>query len=138
MPDQTSPESTRACLLSPSNTELATGLLRSTTRCTEIPHHLSDMENLKLTVGLARHDPLVVLGFLLFGLCGWASAHILLKLVRAGYDGPVSGRPIVTLPRKYLEVRAAHGWSPWPAYLVWISVLAGAASLAVGLFRLPN
>jgi hypothetical protein len=107
-------------------------------RCTDPRTIFQTLVNLKVTVGLARHDPLVVLGFLLFGLCGWASAHIQLKLVRAGYDRPVSGRLMVTFPRKYLEVSAQHGWSPWPAYLVWISVLAGAASLAVGLFRLPG
>jgi hypothetical protein len=42
------------------------------------------------------------------------------------------------LPAKYLKVRSEHGWSPWPAYLLWPSLILGIVSLVVGLFRLQN
>jgi MFS superfamily sulfate permease-like transporter len=37
---------------------------------------------------------------------------------------------------QYLKVRSRHGWSPWPAYLLWPCLLAGVFSLVFGLFRL--
>jgi hypothetical protein len=36
---------------------------------------------------------------------------------------------------KYLKQRKQHGWSPWPASLIFPLVLTGLASIVWGLFR---
>jgi len=86
---------------------------------------------------LLTHNPLFTLTFIFWIISGWSSSHVLLKLVQAGYGGDVfgSGRLIARLPRKYLEVRVANAWSPWPAYLVWISAIGGFVSLVASMFR---
>jgi hypothetical protein len=36
----------------------------------------------------------------------------------------------------YLRVRSQYGWSPWPAYLVWPTAIAGWVLFIVGVTRL--
>ena len=36
----------------------------------------------------------------------------------------------------YLRVRSQYGWSPWPAYLVWPTAVAGWALFFVGVTKL--
>jgi len=38
-------------------------------------------------------------------------------------------------PPQYLQVRASHGWSPWPVYLLFSCALLGVAILVLGIFR---
>ena len=36
----------------------------------------------------------------------------------------------------YLRVRSQYGWSPWPAYLVWPTAIAGWVLFIVGVTKL--
>jgi hypothetical protein len=91
---------------------------------------------------MARHDPAAIAGFLLIGSASVLFIHIQLKMIRAGYKTSYSffGKLIVEngwdTPAKYMKVRANHGWSPWPVYLVFPCLLLGIGLLVFGLFRL--
>jgi hypothetical protein len=96
-------------------------------------------ENLRVIADMAKHDPLVILGFCLLGASGILYARMLVKMSRAGlrvvywrFDGKYR------LPSEYLKARRDHGWSPWPAYLIWPCVALGIAALVGGLFLLPD
>ncbi|HUJ32154.1 MAG TPA: hypothetical protein VLY23_12795 [Candidatus Acidoferrum sp.] len=92
-------------------------------------------ENLRMIAEMLRHDPAVVLGFVFIGIQGVLFAHVQLKLTRAGYKFRwISWNTVL----EYLRVRAKHGWLPWPAYLIWPCLIAGAALLVFGLFHLPD
>jgi hypothetical protein len=97
-------------------------------------------ENFRDLVYLTRHDPFVVLGFLLIGAYAVLFVHIQFKMRSVGYKTyPMVSRPSDWgLAVKYLKIRSQHGWSPWPAYLLWPSLILGVVTLVVGLFRLQN
>lgn len=91
---------------------------------------------------MVKHDPAVVVGFLLIGGSSVLYFHVELKMVRAGYITSFDvlkglwsekGR---NAPLQYLRIRDKHGWSPWPVYLYLPCVLAGIGLLVFGLFRL--
>ena len=44
----------------------------------------------------------------------------------------------VPLAHLYLKARKQKGWSPWPAYLIWIYLVMGLAAFVAGLFRLQG
>jgi hypothetical protein len=101
------------------------------------------MRNRDLIMEMVRHDPLVVIGFLLIGLSGWQSFVIYRRLAESGYKirGYFAMWPTIgTMPLAYLHLkhRSQRGWSAWPAYLVWLLTVAGTAALVAGLFRLPD
>jgi hypothetical protein len=101
------------------------------------------MGNLKSTLGFMEQQPLLVLGFLLLGLSGWQSFVVLRRLVDSGYSwrGYRATWPMIgTMPLAYLYLKARkqNGWSPWPAYLIWIFAISGSAALVAGLFRLSS
>jgi hypothetical protein len=92
---------------------------------------------------MVRHDPLVVIGFVLIGLSGWQSFVIYRRLATSGYKwrGYREAWPLIgTMPIAYLYLkeRKENGWSPWPAYLIWIFAVGGTAALVVGLFHLAG
>jgi hypothetical protein len=93
-------------------------------------------------VYMARHDPAVIAGLLLIGGAGLLFIHIQLKMTRAGYKTSYGffGKPLSPngwdTPVQYLKVRAQHGWSPWPVYLLGPCVVLGIAVFIFGLFRL--
>ena len=96
----------------------------------------------KPIVYMAQHDPAVVLGLLIIGSSAVFFIHIQLKMIRAGYKTsytffkkPLSPNGWDT-PVQYLKVRAEHGWSPWPVYLLGLSLFIGTIVLVFGLFRL--
>jgi len=96
----------------------------------------------KPMVYMAQHDPAVVLGLLIIGSSALFFIHIQLKMIRAGYKTsytffkkPLSANGWDT-PAQYLKVRAEHGWSPWPVYLLGLSLFIGTIVLVFGLFRL--
>ena len=97
-------------------------------------------QNLRDLFYMTRHDPMVVVGFLLVGTFSILFIHIQFKMRSIGYNtNPMFTRPSDWgLPAKYLKVRSEHGWSPWPAYLLWPSLILGIVGLVVGLFRLQN
>jgi hypothetical protein len=97
-------------------------------------------ENLRIIVYMARQDPLAVLGFLLIGTFSILFIHIQFKMRSVGYKTyPLFARPYDwTLPAKYLEIRSQHGWSPWPVYLLWPSIILGIVGLLIGLIGLQN
>ena len=89
----------------------------------------------------SRHDPLLILGFLLLGLSGWQSFVIYRRLAGIGYRWQKYREvwPLIgTMPLVYLHLNARKqkGWRAWPAYLVWIFAVTGIAALVTGLFRL--
>ena len=101
------------------------------------------MSNRSLILEMARHDPLLIVAFLLIGASGWLSFVVVRRLSECGYKtgGFVSSWPLIgTMPLAYLHLKARtqRGWSPWPAYLIWIFALAGIAALVAGLFLLPD
>jgi hypothetical protein len=101
------------------------------------------MPNSDLITEMMRQDPLVVIGFLLIGLSGWQSFVIYRRLSASGYKwrGYREAWPLIgTVPVAYLYLKARkeNGWSAWPAYLIWISAIAGISALVVGLFRLSG
>jgi hypothetical protein len=97
----------------------------------------------RVIIDMARHAPLVIVGFLLIGLSGWVSFIIYRRLAQSGYkwDAYSEVWPFIsTLPLAYLYLRGRkqRGWSAWPAYIVLLSAVGGITPLVVGLFRLPG
>lgn len=88
------------------------------------------------------HDPAVIVGFLFIGIASFLFMHIQLKMLRLGHKSYTFFRMSPTgkngwdMPAEYLRIRNKHGWSPWPAYLLWPSLFGGVLALVVGLFRL--
>jgi len=88
---------------------------------------------------IARHDPAAIVGFLLFGAGGFLFIYVEFKMLRAGHETSRSllarwnRWPVLV---KYLKVRAEHGWSPWPVYLIAPCFVLGLACLVYGLFHL--
>jgi len=101
------------------------------------------MSDFKTSIQFVAQNPLPVVGFLLIGLSGRQSFVVLRRLLGGGYRWrdcfpmwPYMGTtPIAHL---YLKARKQNGWSPWPAYLIWIFLVVGVAALVAGLFRLSN
>ena len=91
---------------------------------------------------MAQHDPAVILGLLLMGSSAVFFFHIQLKMIRAGYKTSYTffGKPLSPngwdTPAQYLKVRAEHSWSPWPVYLLGLSLFVGTVVLVFVLFRL--
>ena len=81
-----------------------------------------------------------MIGFLLIGASGVICFHTYQRLERCGIEIPRSTTltRIVVIPRAYLRGQSIHGWAAWPAYLVWISAIAGFATLIIGLIRLAG
>jgi hypothetical protein len=79
------------------------------------------LDNLHIIVEMTRRDPLAVLGFLLIGASGVLFVHIQFKMRAVGYDTyPLLSRSRDwKLPAEYLRIKDQHGWSLWPAYLVF-------------------
>ncbi|MGA7915402.1 MAG: hypothetical protein WCA00_09220 [Candidatus Acidiferrales bacterium] len=80
------------------------------------------------------------IGFLLVGTIFIPHNIILRRMRGAGYktqpfDMTLNGK--FNLPVEYLRIRAQHGWSPWPAYLIPFMLLAGVGFILLGLF-LPS
>ena len=98
--------------------------------------------NFEQLVYVAKNDPAVLAGLLLIGGAGVLLTHIQLKMIKAGYETSWAyvARPFGAngsdTTVEYLKVRARHGWSAWPAYLLGPCVVLGAAPLVFGLFRL--
>jgi hypothetical protein len=91
------------------------------------------------TVFYSWQDPVAVLGFVLIGAFAVLFIHIQFKMRGIGYKTyPVFSRGLydLSLPAEYLKVRAKHGWSPWPLYLMWPCLIVGLAALVFGLSRL--
>jgi hypothetical protein len=92
---------------------------------------------------MARHDPLLIVAFLLIGASGWLSFVVFRRLIEHGYKtgGFSASWPLIgTMPLAYLYLKARkeRGWSPWPAYFIWIFAVAGIAAMVAGLFLLPD
>jgi hypothetical protein len=89
---------------------------------------------------MARHDPLVILGFLLIGAFSVLFVHIQFKMREAGYRTyPLVSRPSDwRLPAEYLRIAKKRGWSPWPVYLMWPCLIVGIVLLIVGVSRLSD
>jgi len=94
-------------------------------------------------MAMVRHDPLLIVGLLLIGLSSWLSFVVFRRLQECGYRwrGYIASGPMIgTMPLAYLYLkeRKRRGWSPWPAYLIWIFLITGLAALVAGAFRLPG
>ena len=94
-------------------------------------------ENLSAIIYIAQRDALTILGVLLVGVYALSFVHIQNKMRGIGYKTHrVFGGPLRdwALPAEYLKIRRRHGWSAWPAYLLWPCLALGIVSLVVGLF----
>lgn len=88
---------------------------------------------------MARQDPLAVLGLVLCGAYGVLFFHLELQLRRNGYNTKFGhAESMWWLPKEYLKLGGKHGWSRWPAYLLWPCLLFGILFLVIGLFRLQQ
>jgi hypothetical protein len=38
------------------------------------------------------------------------------------------------IPFKYLQIRRRYGWSPWPVYVMWSSLILAAITMAMIVF----
>jgi hypothetical protein len=90
---------------------------------------------------LFKHNPYVIGGLLLVGHASILFMHIQLKMLKLGYKSYTFFKnPTSTngwdLPAEYLRVRNKYGWSAWPVYLLWLSLIIGLVVLVIGLFRL--
>lgn len=85
--------------------------------------------NFRSLLYVAHHDPAVIIGLCLIGTASGLFFHLQLKMARAGYKTSYAffGEPFGAngwdTPVQYLKLRAKHGWSPWPAYLLGPRVL---------------
>ena len=92
---------------------------------------------------MIRRDPIVVMGFILIGASAVLAFRLHRKLLEVGQDTSylflsIPSTAIWTVPRAYLKARSRHGWSAWPAYLMWLGVISGVTLLVAGLFRLGD
>ena len=91
---------------------------------------------------MLEHDPSVIVGLLLIGLASFLFMQIQLRMLKLGYKSYTFFRLSPTskngwdMPAEYLRVRGKQGWSPWPVYLLWPTLLGGLAALVFGMFRL--
>jgi hypothetical protein len=98
--------------------------------------------NFQQILYMVQHDPAVIAGLLLIGSAAVLFIHIQLKMIRAGYKTSYGffGKPLSAngwdTPVRYLKVRAKHGWSPWPVYLLGPCVVLGIVVFVLGLLRL--
>jgi hypothetical protein len=92
-------------------------------------------ENANTVLYIVRHNPLLLLGLGLVAVFLLLLAYIKFKLKDSEYGtAPLFFHPRDwELPTDYLKVQSKHGWSPWPAYLIWPCLAAGVVSLLVGL-----
>jgi hypothetical protein len=97
-------------------------------------------ENLRVVAYMAKHDPLAILGFCLLGAGAVLFSHMQIKMSRAGISAVVWRGMLANyrLHAEYSKVRKEHGWSPWPAYLVWPCFALGIAALFAGSVLLQN
>jgi hypothetical protein len=81
-----------------------------------------------------------VLGFVLIGTFSVLLIRIKFKMRSVGYKTyPMFSRPSDwRLPAEYLKIRSQYGWSPWPVYLLWLSLILGIGSLIIAVFRPQN
>jgi hypothetical protein len=96
-------------------------------------------DNWKMISYMLHKNPLVIVGFIFIGISGVLLAHIQLKMVRIGNKVPYGKyltRQNFDVPLQYLRIRNQHGWSPWPAYLLWPAAVIGVVCLVIGLFQL--
>lgn len=83
---------------------------------------------------VVRHDPLPVAGFVFLGAFAVLFFHIQSAMAKAGRKVHFQGFILdIGLPGEYLKARSSHGWSAWPAYLVWPCLILGGLLLFIGV-----
>jgi hypothetical protein len=87
------------------------------------------------TLELLKHDPSAVIGFTLLGAASVPLFHMHSKLEKFGVSN-FGSAPQWQNPTHYVSDARCHGWSVRPAYFFWISLVAGTAFLAYGMFHL--
>ncbi len=87
------------------------------------------------TLELLKHDPWPVIGFGLLGASAVLFFHMHFKLEKLGLSNFGSATQWQN-PTRYVSEARRYGWSMWPAYFFWISLIAGIAFLAYGMFHL--
>jgi len=94
-------------------------------------------ENANTVLYIVRNNLFFLLGLGLVAVFLLLLAYIKFKLKDSGYGtAPLFFHPRDwELPANYLRVQSKHGWSPWPEVLIWPCLVAGVASLLVGLLR---
>jgi hypothetical protein len=90
------------------------------------------------SVSVLQHGARFYLYVGIFLLASFAIIHyyLYLRLRDTGYSKHIFNFLLVEIPVDYLRLRTKYGWSPWPAYLMWLVLLVGAVLFVIGVFRL--
>jgi hypothetical protein len=76
---------------------------------------------------------MLILGLLLIGGAAILDSIFRLRLFRIGRKSALLEGGAFNYSN-YHKARAAHGWSAWPVYLMWILLICGVGLLIVGFF----
>lgn len=99
-------------------------------------------ERFHTLINVLQHNPLAVLAFLLIGVSSALYMYIQLKMIRAGYVSSYSFLKYTLgwfgqdVPPNYFEIGKKHGWSLWPAFLMWPCFFVGLILLLIAFLVL--
>ena len=88
-------------------------------------------DNLRLLAYILQHDPALAGGVLLLG-CSAALHYVLYLRLRDTGRSYIAFNLLSTVLSDYLRLRSRQGWSPWPAYFVVPTAVAGFVLLFLG------
>jgi hypothetical protein len=85
--------------------------------------------------------PLLLLAGLFIGMSAALTLRIHLRLRTVGDNSyqlftVPTGFLAIRISRAYLNARRNYGWSPWPAYGIWLFLLGGVRLAIVGVARM--
>ena len=71
-------------------------------------------------------------------LAGFSSIHyyLYLRLRDVGYRKSIFNFLLAEVPVDYLRLSTKHGWSRWPAYVIWPILIGGLVLFSVGVLNL--
>jgi hypothetical protein len=71
------------------------------------------------------------------GMFGVIHYFLYLRLRDAGHKKHIFNFLLFEVPVDYLRLGRKYAWSPWPAYFVWLVLVAGLILFIAGVFKLP-
>jgi hypothetical protein len=78
---------------------------------------------------------MLILGFVLIGVGAILDSFMRLRMTRIGYKWAILEGGAFDYS-KYHQERKQRGWSAWPIYAMWASVIVGIILLIAGFFAL--
>jgi hypothetical protein len=76
-------------------------------------------------------------GIFLLACFGVIHYFLYLRLRDAGHKKHIFNFLLFEVPVDYLRLGRKYAWSPWPAYFVWLVLVAGLILFIAGVFKLP-